>query len=193
MPDQIRDGKGRGHLAGVNSDNQLITRATTVEQRLHSTIDQLYYEAYTGLVTLSNATETGFIYIKNSDKTGKHIVIDRIFYDFWTSTGGTGSDGYLRYYINPVISSGTTIMPVNTNFSSTSEPSGTFERSFTIDSGSVWWTAYITDKSSTALEEGRIAIPDGNSFAISVQAPTGNTSMQAAINIAFYYFDPDLV
>ena len=45
MPDTIRDGKGRGNLAGVNSDNQLITRATTVEQRLASAIDEKLAES----------------------------------------------------------------------------------------------------------------------------------------------------
>ena len=31
MADMIKDGRGRGYLASVNSDQQLITRATAVE------------------------------------------------------------------------------------------------------------------------------------------------------------------
>ena len=63
MPNTIRDGGGSGYLAKVNTDGQLITRATSVEQRLASSLDENYYEATTGSVTLANATETGIIYL----------------------------------------------------------------------------------------------------------------------------------
>ena len=189
----IRDGKGRGFLAAVNSDNQLVTRATDVEQRLASALDDNYFEATTGKVTLANDTETGLIYLKNTNTLGFVIVIDRVFCDTWTSTVGTGNDGTLRYYINPTITGGTTITPTNTDFGSTAAPVGTFSRSLTTISGTAWWTSYMTDKSSVALEEGRIVIPNGSSFAISVAAPTSNTSMDVSINVAFYYLDASLV
>ena len=92
MPDTLRDGKGRGWLAAVNSEQQLITRATAVEQRLVSATDANYYEASSDQITLTDAVETGIIYLKN-ENAGKVIVIDRVFFDFWTSTGGSGADG----------------------------------------------------------------------------------------------------
>jgi len=66
MPDTIKDGKGRGYLASVNSDNQVVCRSTSVEQRLVSTVDETYFEATTGKFTLSNAGETGSIYFSNT-------------------------------------------------------------------------------------------------------------------------------
>ena len=193
MTTQIRDGKGRGYLASVNADQQLITRATAVEQRLAAATDQRYYEATTGKVTLANAAETGIIYIKNENTQGLEIVIDRVFYDIWTSTNGTGADGTLRYYINPAITGGTDITPANTFFADAVAAIGTFKKSLTTMTGTAWWTAYITDKQSVALEEGRMIIPNGKSFGISIAAPTGNTSMDVAINVAFYYLDKDLI
>ena len=195
MPNTIRDGKGRGYQAAVNSKNQLSTRATAVEQRLKSAIDGHYYETTSGVVTLTDTAETGIIYLKNDTTIPNYVlVIDRVFYDTWTSTGGSGADGTLRYYKNPTVTGGTDIVPTNTSFSAIAGASGTFKKSVTsIDTGTVWWSAYLTDKSSTALEEGRIVLQSGYSFAISVAAPTGNTSMKVAINVAFYYLDTTLL
>ena len=193
MPETIRDGKGRGYLAQVNSDNQLVTRAATNAQRLISTIDGQYYEATTGQITLTDAAEKPFIYIKNEITDGKVIVIDRVFWDIWTSTGGSGGDGILEYYRNPTITGGTDIVPHNTNFRNTGGAEGTFKKNLTTMTGTHWWYGYITDKTSVALEEGRIVIPSGSSFGITVEAPTGNTSMVVAINVAFYYLNTSLV
>lgn len=197
MGDQIVDGKGRGFRAAVNSDRQLVTRATVVEQRLASSLDSNYFEATTGKITLTNDSDTAMIFLQNSNN-GKSMVIDRIFYDFFTSTNGTGVDGTLTYYINPTANtSATVITPTNTDFGSSVSAVGTFYGGTTaIDaftSGSVWWTAYITDQQSITVEEGRIVLPNGSSFGIKVDPPTGNTSMAVNINIAFYYFNPKLI
>jgi hypothetical protein len=193
MPETIRDGKGRGYLAAVNSDNQIVTRSAVIEQRLLSTLDLNYYEVTTGQVTLTDAIETGIIYLKNDTTSSLSIIIDRVFYDIWSSTSGSGADGTLRYYKNPTVTGGSDIVPVSTNFGSVTTAAGTFKKSLTTMTGTAWWTAYITDKMTIALEEGRIVIPSGTSFGISVAAPTGNTSMKISINVAFYYFDSTLI
>lgn len=191
MADTIRDGKGRGFLAAVNSKNQLVTRATSVQQRLKSAADENYHEVTTGKITLTNAGENGLIYMLNTGTTA--IVIDRVFWDIWTSTGGTGNDGTLRYYINPTISGGTDITPTNTNFGSTGILDATVKKSVSSMSGSVWWTAYISDKQSVALDEGRIILPQGSGFGISVAAPASNTSMDVSVNLAVYNLDVELI
>ena len=193
MPETIRDGKGRGFLAQVNADNQLVTRAATNAQRLISAVDGQYYEATTGQITLTDALETGIIYLKNEVTDGKVVVVDRVFYDIWTSTGGTGGDGTLRYYISPTITGGTDIVPTNTNFRVSAGAEGTFKKSLTTMTGTPWWSMYASDKTSIALEEGRIYIPPGYSFGIALDPPTGNTSMKININIAFYYFNANLI
>jgi len=193
MPETIRDGKGRGYLAAVNADNQIITRSTIIEQRLMSTLDLNYYEATTGQITLTDAVETGIIYLRNDITTNLNIIIDRVFWDTWSSTSGSGADGTVKYYKNLTVTGGTDIVPTNTNFGSVSTAEGTFKKGLTTMTGTNWWTGYITDKTSLAIEEARIVVPSGTSFGISVAAPTGNTSMKISINIAFYYLDTTLV
>jgi len=179
----------------VNSDYQLVTRATTVEQRLHSAIDGNYYEISTGSIIITNDTEQGILYLKDTDTNNLGIVIDRVFFDFWTSTGGTGMDAQIRYYKNPTITGGTDIIPFNTDFSRgvSSAAVGAFKKNTTTMTGDNWWNMYTSDKTSIALEEGRIFIPPGYSFGIALEPPTGNTSMKININIAFYYFDAKLI
>jgi hypothetical protein len=192
MPDMIKDGRGTSSLAHVNKDGQLVTRAVAVEQRMKSALDQNYFEATTGRITLTDAVETGIIYIKNTN-SNKVLVIDRVFYDLWTSTDGSGADGILRYYKDCTISGGTDIVPNCTYYGSAETAEGTFKKSLTSISGTEWWTAYVTDKSSAALEEGKMVLPANGNHAITIAAPTGNTSMIVSINIAFYYFDATLV
>jgi hypothetical protein len=189
----IEDGKGTGKKAKVNADNQLITRATAVEQRLTSAVDGNYYEVTTGLITITTATEQGMLYLKNTADLG--IVIDRVFFDFWTSAGGTDQDITIGYYRNPTITGGTDVTPFNTNFSSGTASSaiGEFKRNTTTMTGDHWWYMYASDKTSIAIDEGRIYIPSGYSFGIAMEPPTGNTSMKININIAFYYFDEALI
>ena len=190
MPDMIRDGHGTGYLAGVNKDGQLQTRAVTVEQRLKSAIDGNYYEITTGPITILNAVETPFVYIKNLEKLP--LVIDRVFYDVWESTGGSGG-GTLEYYRNPTISGGTIAAHYNTDFSNDDELDATILHSMTTMTGDEWWTAYLGVPSSVAIEEGRFWIPTGSSFGIAITPPVGNTSMKISINIAAYLFDKDLI
>ena len=188
-PDYLKDAR-TGNTAKVNTDGQLITRATSVEQRLKSTVDKNYYEATTAQITLTDTTETGIIYIKNLEDFV--LVIDRVFYDIWESTGGSNG-GILKYYRNPTVTGGSAIVPYNTNFESSSEIDATSLKSLTTMTGDFWWTAYISAGTSSALEEGRIVLPKGRSFGISVAAPTGNTSMKVSINVAMYLLDIDLL
>ena len=197
MPDTIVNGaNGPRYAAKVNADSQLITRATSVEQRLHSSIDGNYYEATTAKVTLTDAAETPMIYLKNENTNSNIvIVIDRVFYDVWGTTSGSGG-GTLEYYKNPTITGGTDIVPVNSNFGAGNAATGTFKKSMTTmieGAGVHWWWAYVGAGTSTSVEEGRIVVPVGYAFAISYQAPTGNTSQAISINVAFYELDSTLI
>jgi hypothetical protein len=192
MSETIKSGDS-GNVATVNQDNELRTRATSIEQRLHSTCDAKYYELSTGQITLVNATDTGLVYFLNNDVTPNHvIVIDRVFIDTWASTGGTGN-GTLLYYRNPTYTGGSAITARNTNFGSTSNISITSLLSLTTLVGTPWWTASIPVSSSIVSEEGRIVIPQGAGFGISYAAPTSNTSQKINITIAMYIFDTYLI
>ncbi len=188
----ITDGTGKSFRQKVNEKNEALTRSTIVEQRLSSAVDGDYYEYFSGLQTLTTANETPTTYLKNDSATDL-LVIDRIFYDIFQSTGGPGGDGTWRFYRNPTVTGGTAVVPINTNFSSAGTADGTFTHTQTTMTGTQWVEARFTDQSSIAIEQGRIVLPQGASFGISHEPPTGNTSMALSVNVAFYFLKADLI
>ena len=196
MSDMIKDGTGKGYLAAVNKDNQLLVRATAVEQRLESSVDGNYYEATTEVITITDAAETNMIYIKNTDTDpNNRIVIDRVFIDIWATTGGTGN-GNITYYKNPTITGGTDIVPVNSNFGDGTDMVGTFKKSTTTmtegTAGVHFWHGSM-GVGSNVVDEERIVIPPGYSIGISYTAPASNTSQKIAINVAMFDIDVSLL
>ena len=194
MADTIKDGQGKGYLAGVNADNQLVTRSTTLNQRTKSAIDGNYYEATTGLLTLTDAAETPILYIKNDETDADmYFVIDKLFIDIFTSTGGTNGDVTIKYYKNPEITGGSDATATCTNFSTSGTASYTLKKSMTTMTGDVWWIGQGTDHSAITIEEEKFCIPPGYSFGISITAPTSNSSMPINVNIGGYRIDTKLL
>jgi hypothetical protein len=74
--DTIKDGKGRGHLAGVNSKNRLLVRSTSVQQHLKSVWEAKYFEATTGKITLTDANEKGIVLSTGYSTTLGHLRVD---------------------------------------------------------------------------------------------------------------------
>jgi hypothetical protein len=77
MAEQIKDGKGRSYLVGVNSENRMITSAVMTDLRTH--VSRLHGQSYsiqTGVMTLSAAdTWHWVLYWKNTSTTrNMHIV-----------------------------------------------------------------------------------------------------------------------
>jgi hypothetical protein len=184
----IIDGRGKGFSLGINSKNRALVRTTSVQQYLKSTWEGLYYEATTGKISLTDANEKGIIYLKNDSLDGHLLVIDRIFWDIWASTGGSGN-GTLIYYRNPAITGGTAIVPNCTLFSQLSQALVTCNKTLTTITGTAWWTSRIAASESVCSDEGRITLPPGYSFGLSMTAPAGNTSMDVSVNVAFYLID----
>ena len=192
MPDMIKDGTGQGYLAKVNKENQLMTRATAVEQRLESSLDGNYFEATTEVITITNAVETPMIYIKNTDTDpNNRIIIDRVFVDIWATTGGTGN-GTVTYFRNPTITGGTDIIPFNSNFGDGSTMVGSFKKSTTTMTTNKWWYGSLGE-GGNVVEEGRIVIPPGYSLGISYTAPASNTNQKISINVSMFDIDVSLL
>jgi len=191
MSETIKDGSGTGYLAKVNSNNELRTRATIIEERLHAAIDNIYYELSTGIITLTDAVEKGIIYFINNGTFP--LIIDRVLVDTWTSTGATTLNGIMNYHRNPVVTGGTPILPINSNFQSTGIiPVGGL-KSLTTMTGLNWTTGSIAQNSTVVLIEGRLVVPAGFSFGISYTAPVGNTHQDISMNVGIYEFDPALI
>ena len=190
MAQQLRDGTGGGFLSKVNNQNQLVVRAVSAAQQTQSAVRGEYYEAFTGLINLTDANETGVLSLAPTP-AGLVIVIDVIYIDTFDSTGGTGS-GKFRYYRNPTISGGVAITPVNNNFGDETAIPGVFLQGPTVSGGINFATANLGASGFLALEEEKIVVPSGFIFALTYTAPAGNLGMDYSANIGMYLLEETL-
>ena len=94
----LEDGKGSGKKAGIDNVNRLLTRAVTLEEKDLSASTGDKYNINTGDITLTDATITSVLYIKNNED--RDLVITGLIYNLGNSTGGSG-DGVIDVYRNP--------------------------------------------------------------------------------------------
>lgn len=119
MPDMIKDGAGKGYLAKVNANQRLYTQAITVSEDEQANKKGNSYNLNTGIIDLTNATETPLMYVKNNGDQDLHITL--IVFHAYTSTGGSGTDGVPKLVVvrNPttgtIISSTPTDIDINSN------------------------------------------------------------------------------
>lgn len=79
MPDMIRDGKGNGSLAEVDSQNRLMTYSIVEDEATY--VNRIFGETYSGFWTSTGITASTagnwVIYLKNIHAT-KHLVVERL-------------------------------------------------------------------------------------------------------------------
>ena len=73
MSQQIRDGAGTGYLAKVNANQRMYTSAVTRADNVDATKRGDSYNINTGMITLTNATESAVAYVKNNETQDLHI------------------------------------------------------------------------------------------------------------------------
>ncbi len=123
MPDTIKDGTGSGYLSKVDSENRLHTDAVTrTELQLSANFGRTW-NVGTGNLTLTEATASAVMYIKNTGS--KNLVIDLYVILAKASTGGSG-DLIVEILRNPtggtILSTPTSVTPTNMNFGSAASP-----------------------------------------------------------------------
>lgn len=190
----IEDGQGSGRKAGVNIDYRLAVAAIMNPLVDFITSEGNTYEVDSGSKILTTATESGILYLTNTNQS-LFIFLDRIRIGMGKSTGGTPNAVTVKIYRNPstgtLISGGIAITPSNRDFAVAGTPlltalSGV--EGSTITNGTVLKTMLFRDLYDEEFALGLI-IPSGNSIAISITPPTGNTSMAVAISFTAMFVD----
>ena len=197
MPEQIKDGTGKGYLAKVNPNQRLYTQTINQVLSAASNDNGDAYNVNTGLITLTNAVDTPVIYIKNNEDEDIHV--DAIAVGLSPSVSGTSLEMVQFTVIrNPtlgnIVSSGVAVdINSNRNYSSTKTlTADTFKGATgnTMTDGNDHILVFANDgaRSFIALEE---LIPKGSSFGIKIKPQTGNTSMIVYVAVILYLTDPN--
>lgn len=191
---QIVDGTGSGLKAKVDGNNRITVASVVSTETQEAAHIGDAYNINTGVITLTNATETPVLYLKNNETADIHIT--GTAFGFWTSTAGSPTDLQIKIIRNPTagtIVSGGTAIAINSNRNYGSQ------RTLTVDAYVGATGDTMTDGTDHiifyAQSASRIApqidelIPKGSSIGIKITPPASNTSMQMYAAIVMYIGD----
>ena len=194
----IKDGAGKCNTMRVDSELRAHVASITRTERDAAINKGWAYLFVSGLVTLTNDTESGVLYIKNNDS--KDLVISDIYCSFGTSTVGSGN-GRLKVYTeigdtSTLVSDAAAARATNLKISDTTAftssgiayDGGTGS---TIVGGNSIHTILIMEESIIDFSVP-FHIPTSSNMAFTITAPTGNTSMDVMLAVTGYYLDTEL-
>jgi hypothetical protein len=190
--EQIQDGTGKGYTAKVNSDNQLEVTSVSTQAEESASGKGFSYNINTGIITLTNATKTPVLYIKNNE--GYDLVIGTLIYQTGASTGGSGNilvDVFRNPTLGTIVSNASAVeMNINRNFGSSRALAVNAYKGATgntmTDGTKAFESILATATQRIAVSTGAIIIPKGSSIGINITPPTGNTSMAVEFAVACY-------
>lgn len=190
---EIKDGTGTGKRAKVNNENRLETNAVSTEIDLHQVEDGLAFNINTGIITLTDAVaDTAVLYFKNTDTN--NVVVTSAVLSSAASTAGADNVLHWKQVGNfdassDIIANGTPGAAINRNtgvsrlFSGLVTIGGT-GRSFTNEAaGQQAFGEFIGPPVQIALTN---VIPVGGEFGVTIDPPSGNTSMRIMLSINFH-------
>jgi hypothetical protein len=195
----IKNG-GTGDTAFVDPNGRLSTTTVSEEIRDHAADTGIgqKFNINTYDITLSNATETSLLYIKNESTEGD-LVVSALIYNLGNTTGGSG-DVRIDVIRNPtagdIITNGNNVTvgagtEANQNFGSTNVLVGKFYKGASGETAFSDGDISISTRSAAntgriVISLGQIAIPKGQSLGVNYLPPSGNTSQKVQIAAACY-------
>ena len=194
----ITDGSGSGYDAKVDSEGNLHSRAVRTHEVTYASLKGESFNAPYGSFTLTSATESALSYFLWAD-TVNPCSIYRQLLSFGPSTGGAGLCR-LRMVRNPtggtLISGGTAVTSVNNNFSNSALAPGTWlkgAQGSTVTGGTTILDVGIGPNYVLNVTDINWILANGNSLAVAVTPPAGNTSMAVYLLDQFYKVNSALV
>ena len=190
MPTTIKDGTGRGNSVEVTDSNKLMTLSVTEGIAAHHAFEGDAYNINTGTITLTTASKSALLYIKNLED--EDLILTGLFYLIGNSNT-SGGDTLVQLERNPtggtVVSAGTSFDPINRNFGSSKTLNVTCEKGAegkTLTGGTVAVESIFSGPGRKFVNVGAIIIPRGSSMGITVTPQTNNTSQAFQIAVACY-------
>lgn len=190
MSNFIQDGTGKGYLVKVDSENRIIARSVVQSEFDNSTSTSNAFNINTEFLTITNATETPILYIKNNED--HDLIVEAWFIGTDVSVGSATRQSIMRVHPNPtggtIISSGSNLSAINRSIGSSEELNAIIKLggdAFTLTtSGSP--VLYQT-QANVARNFGivHLAVKKGSSLAVTIQT-YGLTSIDVYTGFQVY-------
>lgn len=183
MSDTLRDGTGSGKLAKVNNNNRLYVNSISTDENQQATRTGRSYNINSGEVTLTNATATPVIYLKNNENEDLHITAFAI--GLGTSANGDATIPVkITVVRNPtggtIVDNATAVdINSNRNYGSSSTLTvdcykGATGNTMTGGENHILFFQPDFGRLFATIDE---VIPKGSSLGVTIEPPTGNTSL----------------
>ena len=187
----LRDGKGRGYLAGANAQNRLDTNSVVTDTEDNAIRTGDGWQIASGQVSFTGANESAILYVKNTGASD--LVLDRAVLILGTATGAAaGADWSFQTLRNPTTGSIVTNELAagisNSNHGSSKTPQADAYKGVESDT--------LTDGTGVALPiqqgENRTVFPlgrrltTGASIGWKITPPTSTTSATVVLVTHFY-------
>jgi hypothetical protein len=181
----IQDGTGSGQVAKVNGSNRLYVDAVQKSEQAEANIQGDAYNINTGQITLTSASESAILYIKNTDST-KRLFVSSIAIGLGPSTGGVATEiPAITVLRNPttgtIIESTPTDVDINSNRNFSSSNSLTIDaykggEAETFTDGTEHIIFYASDNSRLFADIEEV-LENGASLGIKIDPQGSNTNM----------------
>jgi len=189
MAEEIQDGTGGANRVKVDETNRMLTRGVQISEQNESLNEGLDWNIETGYKTLTTASASDLIYIKNTSEG--HLIVSLYVVLAKASTGGSG-DLLIDILRNPtggtVVSDALDCNAVNMHFGSSKQPPVDM---FYGGEGKTL-TGHDNQLVSKTTADNRFLLPitthlsRGSSVGVRITPPTGNTSMDINVAIEIY-------
>ena len=185
----ITDGKGSGRSAEVDPQNRLSVAGEARTSFQQAVLDGRGFILSSGKITLTTAGTSSILYFKNNGE--ETLILDVSRYFLGNSTGGSAASNFeITGVFNPT--SGTILTATATAAGNLNLGSGEV---LVLDAfiggegitcvGTAGPTSVIPN-SGTTFAPVKVAIPRGSSLCLQVKPPTGNTSVDIALDVTLY-------
>jgi hypothetical protein len=186
----------------IDTNQHLHTEAVTRGEKDQAALKGWRFNINTGDITVTNATETSMLYVKNTGDDD--MVVDSLIYNLGATASGTG-DVKIDVVRNPtaggIITNANDVavgpgVSANQNFGSTNTMTGLFYKGATGEtllSGGDGVTISTRSASNTGrilISLGATALPKGSAIGINYTPPTSNTSQIVQFAIACHVRNP---
>ena len=183
---RIEDGKGDGFFAGVDGDNRLLVDSQATQLMEYMALNKLAYMVYTTVLTLTAATESAILYLKNNDALHTMLIKKASVSLGKSNAAGTCIVKRVHAPTAGTIISDASAATVTNKDAAVSQPPSLVAykggEGKTATGGSEISARLSSDGTICDIAED-IILSIGNSLVLLVTPPTGNTSMKVAISV----------
>lgn len=196
---ELEGGNNPGNRVYVSDDGEAKAFSVSVTDQSNQSVKGKAFNLNAGLITLTDAVETPIFFLKNNSEV-EPILVPKVFYTVFPSTGGTGKVKINLYkqITGGTIFDATDLVLQNFNAADSSVLEGTTiskvgATGVTFSGGVIWpEIVLLGDSIRSATTFETITLPRGSNLLVTLTPPAGNTSMEVELGCNLYVKEKEI-